>query len=40
MLWWLSPGEGCDAVTYDAVVINCKNEATTEYEDADVKYMG
>ena len=29
MLWWLSHGEGRDAVTY-AVGINCKNGATTE----------
>ena len=25
---------------HDAVGINCKNGATTEYQGADVKYMG
>ena len=33
-LWWLSPGEG-----WDAVVINCKNYATTENQGAAFKYM-
>ena len=37
MLWWLSPGEGWDAFTYDAVVIHCEKGATTEYQGADVK---
>ena len=35
VLWWLSPGKGSDAVG-----INCKKGATTEYQGADVKYMG
>ena len=35
MLWWLSPGEGRDAVG-----INCKTAATTENQGADVKYIG
>ena len=35
MLWWLLPGEG-----WDAVGMNCKKGATTEYLGADVKYMG
>ena len=38
MLWWLSPGEGRDAVN-DAVGINCEKGATTEYQGADIKYM-
>ena len=40
MLWSLLPGEGWDEVTYDAVGINCKKCSTTEYQGADVKYMG
>ena len=32
MFWWLSPGEGWDIVTYDAVGINCKKGATSEYQ--------
>ena len=39
MLWWLSHGEGRDAVT-DAVGINCKKGATTENQDSAGKYMG
>ena len=39
MLWWLSPGEGWDAVTY-AVEINCKKGGTTENQGTGVKYMG
>ena len=35
VLWWLSPGEGLDAVG-----VNCKKGATTENHGADVKYMG
>ena len=35
MIWWLSPGEG-----WDAVGMNCEKGATTEYRGADVKYMG
>ena len=35
VLLWLSPGE-----EWDAVGINCKNSSTTEYQGADVKYMG
>ena len=34
MLWWLSPGEG-----WDAVGINCKMGATTEYQGADCRYI-
>ena len=36
MLWWLSPGVGWD----DAVGINFKKGATSEYQGADVMYMG
>ena len=39
MLWWLSPGEVLDAV-HDTIGINCKKDATTENQGADVKYMG
>ena len=39
VLWWLSHGEGRDAV-HDAVRINCKKGATTENEGSGVKYMG
>ena len=39
VLWWLSHGEGRDAVT-DAVGINCKRDATTENQGSGVKYMG
>ena len=39
VLWDLSPGEGWDAV-HDSVGINSKKVATTEYQSADVKYMG
>ena len=35
MLWWLSHGEGRDAVG-----INCENGATTENQGSVVKYMG
>ena len=35
MLWWLSPGEG-----WDAVGINRKKGATTENQGSGVKYMG
>ena len=35
MLWWLLPGEG-----WDAVGIKCENGVTTEYQGADVEYMG
>ena len=35
VLWWLSSGEG-----WDAVGINCKKCATTENQGADVKYVG
>ena len=38
MPWWLSPGEGWDAI--NDVGINCKKGATTEYQGADVKYVG
>ena len=40
MLWCLSPGEGWDAVTYDAVGVNCKNGATTETQGAGVSFVG
>ena len=40
VLWWLLPGEGWNAVTNDAVGINYRNGAITEYQGADVKYMG
>ena len=36
VLWWLSPGEGWMPL-HDAVGINCKNGATTDYEGPDVK---
>ena len=36
MFWWLSPGEELD----DAVGINCKKGTPTEYQGAEVKYMG
>ena len=42
VLWWLSPGCGSDRggmPLHDAVLINCKTGATTEYQGADVKYM-
>ena len=39
MRWWLSPGEGWDAVTFDAVGINCKKGAITENQGGDIKYM-
>ena len=39
MLWWLSPGGG-GMPLHDAVGINYKKDATTEYQGADVKYMG
>ena len=39
MLWWLSPGEGWDAIL-DAVGVNCKKDATTENQGVGVKYMG
>ena len=35
LLWWLSHGEGRDAVG-----INCKKGATTENQLSGVKYMG
>ena len=35
MLWWLSHGEG-----WDAVGVNCEKSATTENQGAGVKYMG
>ena len=35
MLWWLSHGEGRDAVG-----INCKKGTTTENQGSAVKYMG
>ena len=35
MLWWLSHGEGRDAVG-----INCKKGATTENQGSGIKYMG
>ena len=35
MLWWLSHGEGRDAVG-----INCKKGATTENQDSAVKLIG
>ena len=38
--WWLSPGEERDAVTCDAVGMNCEKGATTENQVAGVKYMG
>ena len=38
VFWWLSPGEGGTPL-HDAVGIKCKMDATTEYQDADVKYM-
>ena len=38
VLWWLSPGEGWDAL-HDAVGINCENGATTENQGTGVKYM-
>ena len=31
--------KGCDAVTYDAVGVNCKHGATTENQGAGVMYM-
>ena len=39
MLWWLSQGEGRDAL-HDAVGLNCKNGPTTENQGSGVKYMG
>ena len=38
LLWWLSHGEGRDALR-DAVGINCKMGATTENQGSGVKYM-
>ena len=35
VLWWLSPGEG-----WDAVWVNCKKDATTENQGAGKTYMG
>ena len=35
MLWWLSPGEG-----WDAVGVNCGKGTTTENRRVGVKYMG
>ena len=35
MLWWISHGEGRDAVG-----INCKKGATTENQGSRVMYMG
>ena len=32
--------EGGGILLHDAVGINCKKDATTEYQGADVKYMG
>ena len=32
--------ERCGMPLHDAVGINCKNFAITEYQSADVKYMG
>ena len=40
MLSRSSPGEGSGVPGHDAVGINCKKGATTEYQGADVKYMG
>ena len=40
MLWWLSHGEGRDAVTVYAVGINCQKGVTTENQGSGVKYMG
>ena len=37
VLYWLSPGVG-GMPLHDAVGINCKIGATTEYQGADVKY--
>ena len=39
VLWWLSPGDGWDAVI-DAVGINCEKKGTTENQGAYVKYIG
>ena len=39
MLWRLSPAEG-GMPLHEVVGINCKKGATTEYQGADVKYMG
>ena len=39
LVWWLSPGEGWGAVN-DSVGINGKKGANTEYQGADIKYMG
>ena len=39
MLWWLSHGEGRDAL-HDAGGINCKKDVTTENKGSGVKYMG
>ena len=38
VLWWLSLGEGWDAL-HDAVGINCKKGTTTENQGADAKSM-
>ena len=39
MLWWYHLGSG-GMLLHDAVGINCKKGTTTEYQSADVKYMG
>ena len=38
MVWWLSPLEG-GMPLHDAVRLSCKKSATTQNQDADVKYM-
>ena len=39
MFWWLSPGEGL-MPSHEAVGVNCRNGATTEYQGSGIKYMG
>ena len=38
MMWWLSPGEGQDAVT-SCGGVNCEKGATTENQGVGVKYF-
>ena len=39
VVWWLSPGKGWDAATYDAFGVNCKKTATSETHGSGVKYL-
>ena len=41
VLWWLSHGEGRDAIHYMLwLSINCKKGATTENHGAGIKHIG